>query len=112
HTHTTCRRPSISKLMAPQTDLGKVGREGFDMLEEYLGRRGRPPPPRNGNIRGRPPPPPPSHNVNMYQNYYTVPTKEAAEPADCVRVAKESGGVVFVWYRNAMARWGNHGRFG
>lgn len=114
HTHTTCRRPSVSKLMAPQTDLGKVGREGFDMLEECLGRRRRPPPPRNGNIRGRPPPPPPPppHNVNMYQNYCTVPTKEAAEPADCVRVAKEYGGVMFVWYPNAMTRWGNHGRFG
>ncbi|RWW01085.1 hypothetical protein GW17_00035900 [Ensete ventricosum] len=96
--------------MAPQTDLGKVGREAFDMLEESLGRRGRPPPPHNGNIRGRPPPSP--HNVNKYQSYYTLPTKEAAEPADSVRVAKEFGGVLFVRYPNAMARWGNHGRFG
>ncbi|URD72107.1 hypothetical protein MUK42_36028 [Musa troglodytarum] len=98
--------------MAPQADLVKVGREGFDMLEEHLGRRGRPLPPRNGNIRGRPPPPPPLHNVNKYQNFFTVPTKEAAEPADSVRVAREFGGALFVWYPNATARWGNHGRFG
>ncbi|RRT56929.1 hypothetical protein BHE74_00016509 [Ensete ventricosum] len=63
--------------MAPQsTGLDKVGREAFDMIEVYLGRRGRP-------LLHR-----------SFHHHNTPPKKEPM--LDSIQAAKQFNGVLFV----------------
>ncbi|URD74029.1 hypothetical protein MUK42_36029 [Musa troglodytarum] len=71
--------------MAPQ-----VGRDAFEMIEEYLGRRGRLPP---------------HHNLH-HRN--STPKKEPM--LDTIQVAKEFDGLLLVRYAGHRIRWGNYGR--
>lgn len=77
----------------PQSDLRKVGREAFDMLDTYFGRR---------RSTAAPPPPP-----NGYCRYNTPPKKEVT--LDSTQVAQEFGGLLFM-SRPKIYR-ANHGRF-
>ena len=74
--------------MAPQGKLVKVGREAFDILEEYLGKKKKPP-----SCSYRP--------VKMTQS------KKNEAVTDSYQAAKAYGGALVVAYRSQpeVARW-------